>query len=148
MPVCGYKKIPDRLTLMNLPRTDTILFSAVPPCFPFQGSFSDTSISFATNVCAHVMEYLAYAFDHTLCGPFNKLLSVRFSASRTLCTAHFLFLSPLHRFEVLSCYLIIALLYSAFSYLSSKIFYFLVHADFVRVFQRCAERAVLRIGVP
>lgn len=68
------------------------------------------------------MEYLAYAFDHTLSGPFNKLLSVWFSASQTLCIAHFLFLSPLQRFEVLLCYLIIALLYNAFFYLSSVIF--------------------------
>ena len=109
---------------MNLPRTDTILLSAVPPCFPFQGSFQDTSISPATNVCAHVMEYSALntkfkAFDHTLSGPFNKLLSVRFSASLTLCTAHFLFLSPLHRFEVLLCYLIIVPSYCACVCLSS-----------------------------
>lgn len=118
------KKVPDRLIIMNLPRTDKILLSAVPPCFPFQGSFYDTSISLATNVCAHVMEYLAYAFDHTLSGPFNKLLSVWFSASQTLCTAHFLFLSPLQRFEVLLCYLIIALLYNAFFHLSSRHFLF------------------------
>ena len=70
------------------------------------------------------MEYLAYAFDHTLSGPFNKLLSVWFSASQTLCTAHFLFLSPLQRFEVLLCYLIIALLYNAFFICQVDIFYF------------------------
>ena len=33
------KKVPDRLIVMNLPRTDKILLSAVPPCFPFQALF-------------------------------------------------------------------------------------------------------------
>lgn len=79
------------------------------------------------------MEYLAYAFDHTLSGPFNKLLSVWFSSSQTLCTAHFLFLSPLQRFEVLLCYLIIALLYNAFFHLSS--IHFLFFFDYPEVYE-------------
>lgn len=88
------------------------------------------------------MEYLAYAFDHTLSGPFNKLLSVWFSASQTLCTAHFLFLSPLQRFEVLLCYLIIALLYNAFSYLSSVIFIIFLFTELSLQFMRHTTKAL------
>jgi hypothetical protein len=33
---------------------------------------SDTNISSTTNVCLHVVEYSALAFDYTLNGPFNK----------------------------------------------------------------------------
>jgi len=45
----------------------------------------DTDISPAVNVCPHVAEYLAFAFDCALGGPFDDLFSARFSASRALC---------------------------------------------------------------
>ena len=45
----------------------------------------DTVIPLTTDVCQHVAEYSAHAFDCTLRGPFAKQFLTRFSASRALC---------------------------------------------------------------
>ena len=66
---------------------------AVPPCFMVSHTLWNTIIFLTTNVSPHVVEYSAVAFDYALHSPFNELLSVRFSATQTLCTAHFSLLS-------------------------------------------------------
>ena len=47
--------------------------------------FRDTAISPATDVCPHVAEYSAKAFDCTLRGPFADRCRTRLSAARALC---------------------------------------------------------------
>lgn len=47
----------------------------------------------ATDVCLHVAEYSAFAFDCALHGPFGKLRSIRLPPSRTLWVCTFTFIS-------------------------------------------------------